>query len=694
MLVDNLLIQSEGSDYRFDIQPHLGLLSLLGVARDAGHEGILYDPKLGLNAGTLELDGTLYERIAGELLSLNPEVLGFTSLGCNFICTLKIASYVRAVAPEIPILLGGPHATILDREILERFPQFDVVARHEAEATLPMLLESLNGPALNHIPGITYREGSAIVRTPSGALIDDLDSLPWPAYDAYPIDRLQLRTLRIEAGRGCPFHCTFCSTASFFGRKYRLKSPDRLCAEVEYLMARYGVRDFGLMHDLFTVNRAKVLAFCERARGRGFTWSCSARMDCVDEELIAEMHASGCRSIYYGVETGSVRMQALSEKRQDLRLFDPILDATMRTGMSATVSFILGYPQEEQADLNDTLNLIGSCFELPQDQVKVQLHLLTPEPGTKLLSDFGDTLSYDGYIADFNFPTLESDDATLMIGNPGIFPNHHYFPSIIARRRLVFTSAVFESLYRLGFTLLAHTMSRHGGLPEFLEAIWQWSETKSDAEPSSIKFIESFIEDRWGSDHYLSALLRYAGTALTLTSEVEGMPMKASKPPKIVLNRRAAVLRGIQNCAEILHFLSATPVSEEAEIPGELRTDRASFLIVGDLGTPTSIRNFQITEPVADLLEFVSEPRTEDECVERLGGVSPNALRRLLNRLKTLDAIRAHGPAPRRRAPNRMPPETVQLLAGSSRRRPLAKSKPRVRAAGELVQISRNITDR
>ena len=228
LFVDNLLLEDKGGINEYVFQPHLGLISLIAVAESAGHTGLLYDPKLRVAKGDLTLDGGLYRRIADDLLRLDPDVVGLTSLGCNFICTAKVASYLKAARPELPILLGGPHATVLDQVILQRFPQFDVIVRNEAELKLLPLIESLPTNELAHAAGVTYRSGSQIITNPGDPIVADLDALPWPAYHRYPIRELGLKNLRIDAGRGCPFQCTFCSTASFFGRKHRLKSAGTL----------------------------------------------------------------------------------------------------------------------------------------------------------------------------------------------------------------------------------------------------------------------------------------------------------------------------------------------------------------------------------------------------------------------------------------------------------------------------------
>jgi radical SAM superfamily enzyme YgiQ (UPF0313 family) len=119
-----------------------------------------------------------------------------------------------------------------DREILDRFSSFDLVVRSEAEQTLPPLLDRLPGMDIADLPGVSYRNRyGEVICNPGNPIIEVLDELPVPSYDCYPIRELELGAIRVEAGRGCPFSCTFCSTASFFGRSYRLKSTARLLAK-------------------------------------------------------------------------------------------------------------------------------------------------------------------------------------------------------------------------------------------------------------------------------------------------------------------------------------------------------------------------------------------------------------------------------------------------------------------------------
>lgn len=616
VFADNLLMRQEGSSRRFDLQPHLGLLSLMAQAESAGVECRLFDPKLEIHRGALALNARLYRAIAERLLELRPDVVGLTSLGCNFLCTAKVASHLKSLAPEVPVLLGGPHATILHREILARFPQFDLVARNEAEPILLPLLEGLGGRRLEHVEGITYRRGSEVIESSGTPIVHELDTLPFGAYHHHPIEELKLTTLRVEAGRGCPFECTFCSTATFFGRTFRLKSPARLCAELDLLHARYGISDFSLMHDLFTVSKAKVRAFCDEVAGRGYTWSCSARMDCVDAGLLEQMYDAGCRAIYYGVETGSARMQRLSAKRMDLSLVPPILDATQRLGMKPTLSFITGFPEEEVEDQEATLDLIASSLLRPQGDLDVQLHLLTPEPGTGLHRRLAQSLLYDGHVSDFNLPTLEPDDGEILGQASNIFMNHHYYPSVIPRHRNVLVTTGYALLHRLGRPALRHILACSGGkLSGLMGRMAAWARENGRQPPFDFDMIASFFAVEWGPDHYLASLARYTAAALRLLEDRPSAAALADLPAegKLRLSRRTTLLRDLHDCPEILRRLARGEKLSEA-----LRTGRGSLLVQAqDSG---SFRNFALSEGLADMVEIFRRPRTLEESRKRLRG--------------------------------------------------------------------------
>jgi radical SAM superfamily enzyme YgiQ (UPF0313 family) len=511
LLVDNLILPQEGSLAHLDVHPHLGLLALAAVAETDGHRVQIFDPKRLIRSGELLYDESLYDTVAARLLALEPDVVGFTTLGCSVLFAVNVASRLKRCEPDLPVMLGGPHATMLHREILARFPQFDVVARYECDETLPAILDHMEQRRFEFIPGVSWRvsPGTSGLRFTDGKpKVLDLDALPISSYDHYPVTDLNLDLLRIEAGRGCPFACTFCSTAGFFQRSFRLKSAGRLVQELDILHERYGFDDFKLDHDMFTVSKRKVLEFCEAVRGRGYRWRASARVDCVDEHLLGKMAEAGCVNLYFGIETGSARMQKVCQKRLDLGLVHPILGIAEGLGIETTASFITGYPEEEEQDQNETLDMLGACF---RPSCLPQLHILAPEPGTPMSETHGSELRYDGYAGPYNAEPIGRDDDSLVLGHPDLFQTYHYYPAAMPRAKHVFAVEAFARCRRLGPTILRYILSAYdGALSKLVRGLESYVSDRWPGECLDDRMVDSYFRCVFGEDHHVASLCRYA----------------------------------------------------------------------------------------------------------------------------------------------------------------------------------------
>ena len=611
LLVDNVLLERTAAGFKVELQPHLGLISLIATLRAFGHDARLYDPKVALTRGELRLGSTLYARAAEAILAHDPDIVGFTSLGCSFISTVKIAAAVRRTRPDIPIVLGGPHASIVDREIFERYDLFDVIVRGEAESTIGRLLEALGAALpLDTIEGLTFRRRGDIVRTRDAGPILNLDALPMSAYDAFPIDDLKLRSLDVDAGRGCPFGCAFCSTASFFGRRYRIKSARRLVAELDLLAARYGIATFNLTHDLFTVNKTSVREFCAAAGGRNFAWTCSARMDCVDAELLQTMRDAGCSAVYYGVETGSPRLQRVVDKRLDLALYHPTVRSTLALGMGATVSFITGFPAETPADRDATLELIGQTLDEHAAELTIQLHLLSPEPGTALHAQHAGSLTYDGHVGDFNVPLLASDDAATIISDPAVFACHHYYADGGKRAEDIAVTDAFRALYRLGHAFLAALARRHGG--SFSDVLRDFAGVRERATDDDAAVL-AFVVQRWGADDPYADIVRYAVAAGRLGEDVGKFAAAAIPPAHIRLTRRVVPIGACRDGRELLGRLRRGERLDDTGLP---RSPHLLISAPGDLGSRSMLA---IDETTFKLATALSVPATRQRLADEFG---------------------------------------------------------------------------
>lgn len=616
LLVDNLVMPEEGSLALLDVHPHLGLLALAAVAEAAGHSVQIYDPKRSIRSGQLAYDPTLYERVAVDLLSGRPQVVGFTTLGCSFLFAVNVAAILKGYEPDLPILLGGPHATMLHRQILEAFCQFDIVVRHEADEIFPVVLEQLERRSFEQIPGMSWRVsgGSAGLRFTDGKpKVEDLDSLPIASYDHYPVSDLGLELLRIEAGRGCPFMCTFCSTAGFFQRSFRLKSADRLVRELDILNARYDFSDFKLDHDMFTVNRRKVIEFCEAVKDRGYRWRASARIDCVDKELLTRMAKSGCVGLYFGIETGSVRMQELCRKRLDLNLVEPMLGAAADLGIQTTASFITGYPEELEQDQDDTLDMLGRCFTpscLPQ------LHMLAPEPGTPMFEELGTKIQYDGYGGRYNAELIGADDERLIVEHPDIFQTYYYYPAEMLRSRYIFAVEAVDLLRRAGPIVLNYMLRVYSTqLSKLVSELRHFAESNNLGDRPNSAMVESYLSWKFGPCHHLTSLFRYALRAHT--GWERGLPQQTwlsafNASQHYQLSPNVHLLPNLHDCGFLLKRIECEPMGSHL-LDESQAGERGVYLLKVSRGASNLYR---INHGIEAILGLFKQPRTCTEVAD------------------------------------------------------------------------------
>ncbi len=139
-----------------------------------------------------------------------------------------------------------------------------------------------------------------------------------------------------------------------------LKSPERLIEQMRSIKDSYGINTFDLIHDMFTVDRKRVADFCEALLRSNdeFNWNCSARTDCVDDDLIALMAKAGCRGIFFGIETGSARLQKTINKGLDLAEAELMIKSTNKRRITTAVSLIYGFPEETMEDVRDTVGFL------------------------------------------------------------------------------------------------------------------------------------------------------------------------------------------------------------------------------------------------------------------------------------------------------------------------------------------------
>ena len=284
--------------------------------------------------------------------------------------------------------------------------------------------------------------------------------------------------------------------------------------------------------------------------------------------------------------------------------------------MSATVSFITGYPEETGEDQAATLDLMASCFHRPQTPLNVQLHLLTPEPGTELLEQNREKIAYDGHISDFNFPALEPDDTAVTEASPQVFINGHYFPSVLPRGRHIFVTEIYQVLYSLGFPLLNYLTRQLGGgsFSNLINRMYEWSRTAKWQTSLDGSFLQAFVHAQRGSTHHLSGLVTYMLHAAELRriavndpwpqSDGGGIPA-FSEDRAYRLGKYARLAPRLPDCPRMLDHLLEKP---EAKLPVGLLRSRRNFLLQMLPEDRETVKNYVVTDPAAAVLDSFRKP--------------------------------------------------------------------------------------
>jgi radical SAM superfamily enzyme YgiQ (UPF0313 family) len=422
-----------------DGTPQLGVLCLAAALIEKGFEPQIInldqcfvEHLRELSAGRATTD--FFTSVVQRLWSTSADVFGFSTICSSYPLTLRLARKIKEFHPQALVILGGPQATVVDETTLRAFDFIDLVVRGEGDHTFPAVLMALSGQAdaaaLETIPGVTYRKGSHITRNPNASVIADLDLLPLPAFHLDPFIA-ERRGLHLEIGRGCPFACTFCSTNDFFRRNFRLKSTPKMLEHMKHLNRQYGISSFSLVHDMYTINRNKVVEFCEALleSGEAFTWSCSARTDCVDDGLIALMARAGCEGIFFGIETGSPRMQKIINKKLDLAEATRRIQCASNHGITTAVALITGFPEEQRKDFRQTIHYFVDSLRF--GSAEPQLSLLAPLASTPIQLEYKDKLELDYIFSDMSHQGWQHDkvEIGMIREHPAIFPNFYAVPT-------------------------------------------------------------------------------------------------------------------------------------------------------------------------------------------------------------------------------------------------------------------------
>ncbi len=357
--------------------PPLGLLYVAAHARaNTPHE---------IRVADAVVEGLGYPALKERIRAERPDVVGITATTFTLVDAVMTVALVKEISPEITVVMGGPHPYIYPEETIN-LPGVDYLVIGEGEAVFSALLNNMGDrAALRNVKGLVFRDGADVVNTGLPPLVEDLDSLPFPARDLTPyrdyyslIAKSRPVTTMITS-RGCPYRCLFCDRPHL-GKRFRPRSAENVVDEMAACVDM-GISEFLIYDDTFTISKKRVLDICRLIRERGLKvgWDVRARVDTVNAEMLSAMKDAGCDRIHYGVEAGTPEVIETLRKGITIEQVKRVFAETRDAGISILAYFMIGSPGETRAQMKESLRL---ARELGPDYL--HLSITTPFPETDL----------------------------------------------------------------------------------------------------------------------------------------------------------------------------------------------------------------------------------------------------------------------------------------------------------------------
>jgi radical SAM superfamily enzyme YgiQ (UPF0313 family) len=374
---------------------------------EAGHDVETYD----INAVRPTKDAVIR-----ELKTKTWDVAGVSGLITTYRFQKWLIPILKEIRPQVPVVSGGGLATTISPLLFDQTP-LDIAVIGEGEQTMRQVCEALQkGSDLSTVDGIRFRRNGHVAETVQRKNIENLDSIPFPAWDLLPMDiYLQnpiwgdvagnssgfrkdvsvKRSMNIISSRGCPFSCNYCY--HLFGRSsYRFRSVENIVAEIDILVDRYGVDFIGFVDDNMMASRKRMLEFCDAMEAKRFpiTWGCHGRVTSAEPKILQRMAEAGCVWIGYGIESGSPAMLHAMNKKASADQAKTAIRNTRKAGIYANTTFIFGYPGETRETIQETVEFKRELG------IECGSFFATPYPATPLYEQVKDRIGEEeAYIA-------------------------------------------------------------------------------------------------------------------------------------------------------------------------------------------------------------------------------------------------------------------------------------------------------
>jgi len=328
-----------------------------------------------------------FSKVDKMVRDFSPEFIGFQVLTATRVSTYKLIEHIHKTYPEIRIILGGIHATVMYSQLVEKYP-FILVVLGEGEVTIQELTKELKKkkPHLDKVDGIAYFDGKRVTRTKKREPIQNLDTLPFPNHGHFLKDKKRT-TACLLTSRGCYFACSFCCLNPELKRMVRFRSVGNVVDEIEYIYKMFPhISEVFIHDDTFFVDNKRVMAICDEIIRRKIkmNFQCSGRMNPISPEMITKLEEAGFKIVMLGLESGAREILKSCHKGITPENAINAFKLFKNSSINLKVFLIVGLPGETSETVDETIRLVKKLQKIKYISFANDVNLLTIYPGTEV----------------------------------------------------------------------------------------------------------------------------------------------------------------------------------------------------------------------------------------------------------------------------------------------------------------------
>jgi radical SAM superfamily enzyme YgiQ (UPF0313 family) len=411
--------------------PPLGLMYVAAALEQAGHEVQMLDNYLMQQS---------IEEVQQLVLKLQPTIVGITCGSATYKKCVETAKAIKQVVPGCKIVVGGWHASYMPESLLET-PEIDYAVMGEGERVITELAAFImkeDYMGASTVAGIACRSSSGVIQNEPKFI--NMDELPFPARHLLPLEKYDRNIEFLKAkpadvmsiSRGCTFSCGFCETKKLWGNINRQFSPQRVMAEVNDLVTKYGTKGIYFINDNFTMRKDQTVEFCDLLikSKLDLEWVCDTRVDLVNQDILNKMASAGCKTIWFGIESGSQKVLNHINRRMTIEQIEDAFKLCRKADIQVACSFMLGMPSETKEDLMASYRFAD---KLNADWCQFNVFIAYPDsPLWREMLETGKYTQLDDFL--YSYKTDEFDYDELMRIQKQFFKDYHRAPKRILQR--------------------------------------------------------------------------------------------------------------------------------------------------------------------------------------------------------------------------------------------------------------------